>query len=127
MYLMGAAIFGAAVGVFIAWRRFLLGKPGRLEGTSFQRTVQKLLVNKYYVDEIYDALVVRPIHWVSNAVLWRVVDERGIDGSVNGLAHAARAVGERVRQVQSGNTRSYATWVVLGAVAVTTLLIWLVK
>jgi len=127
MLLMGSAIFGAAVGVLIAWRRFLVGKPGFLKGTAFQKNVQKLLSNKYYVDEMYDALVVRPIHWASNAVLWRVVDERGIDGSVNGLAHAARAVGERVRQVQSGNTRSYATWVVFGAVAVTTLLIWLVK
>jgi NADH-quinone oxidoreductase subunit L len=125
--LMGVAIFGAAVGVMIAWHRFLLGKPGRLEGTATQRFVQKLLVNKYYVDEIYDALVVRPLYWLSNVVLWQVVDERGIDGSVNGLAHAARAVGDRVRQVQSGNTRSYATWVVLGAVAVTSLLIWLVK
>jgi NADH-quinone oxidoreductase subunit L len=127
MLLMGFAIFGAAVGVLIAWRRFLVGKPGFLEGTAFQKNVQKLLSNKYYVDEIYDALVVRPIHWASNIVLWQVVDERGIDGSVNGLAHAARAVGERVRQVQSGNTRSYATWVVFGAVAVTTLLIWWVK
>jgi NADH-quinone oxidoreductase subunit L len=127
MLLMGAAIFGAAVGVLIAWRRFLVGRPGFLEGTAFQRNVQKLLANKYYVDELYDAVVVRPIHWMSNIVLWRVVDERGIDGSVNGLAHAARAVGERVRQVQSGNTRSYATWVVFGAVAVTTLLIWWVK
>ncbi|MBI1750653.1 MAG: NADH-quinone oxidoreductase subunit L [Acidobacteria bacterium] len=127
MLLMGAAIFGAALGALVAWRRFMLGKPGRLEGTAFQKNVQKLLTNKYYVDEIYDALVVRPLYWLSNTVFWRSVDERGIDGSVNGLAHAARAAGERVRQVQSGNTRSYATWVVLGAVAVTTLLIWWVK
>ena len=115
------------MGALVAWRRFLLGKPSRWEGTALQRMVGPLVQNKYYVDEIYDALVVRPIYWLSNIVLWRVVDERGIDGSVNGLAHAARAVGDRVRQVQSGNTRSYATWVVLGAVAVTTLLIWLVK
>jgi NADH-quinone oxidoreductase subunit L len=127
MLLMGAAIFGAAIGAFIAWRRFISGKPSRLEGTALQKNVHKLLTNKYYVDEMYDALLVRPLYWLSNTVLWRAVDDRGIDGSVNGLAHAARAVGERVRQVQSGNTRSYATWVVFGAVAVTTLLIWLVK
>ncbi len=127
MLLMGAAIFGAAIGVLVAWRRFMLGKPSRWEGTAVQRVFGTLVLNKYYVDEIYDALVVRPIHWVSNAVLWQVVDERGIDGSVNSLANFARAVGERVRQAQSGNTRSYATWVVLGAVAVTSLLIWLVK
>jgi NADH-quinone oxidoreductase subunit L len=127
MLLMGAAIFGAGMGVLVAWRRFLLGRPSRWEGTAVQRLVGPLVQNKYYVDEIYDTLVVRPIHWLSDVVLWRLVDERGIDGSVNGLAHTVRAMGDRVRQMQSGNTRSYATWVVFGAVAVTSLLIWLVK
>jgi NADH-quinone oxidoreductase subunit L len=125
--LMGGAIFGAAVGVLVAWRRFLLGRPSRLEGTAIRKTFETLLANKYYVDEIYDTLVVRPIHWLSNTVFWHAVDERAIDGSVNGLADAARGVGERARLAQSGNTRSYATWVVLGAVAVTSILIWLVR
>ncbi len=125
--LMGGAIFGAAMGAFVAWRRFMLGRPSRFEGTAIQKGASTLLTNKYYVDEIYDVLVMRPIQWLSNAVLWHAVDERVIDGSVNGLADAARGVGERARLAQSGNTRSYATWVVLGAVAVTSILIWLVK
>jgi len=68
---------------------------------------------------------VRPLNWISTKVLWQTVDERGIDGSVNGLAHVARRVGEEVRLLQSGNTRSYAAWVVLGAVAFTSLLLWM--
>ncbi|HEV8383829.1 MAG TPA: NADH-quinone oxidoreductase subunit L [Candidatus Acidoferrales bacterium] len=127
LVLMGGAIFGAAVGVLVAWRRFLVGKPSRFEGTALQKNLSTLLQSKYYVDELYDALVVRPIQWLSNTVFWHAVDERAIDGTVNGLAGAAREVGERARLAQSGNTRSYATWVVLGAVAVTSILIWLVK
>jgi len=124
LLLMGGAVFGAAVGVLVAWRRFLLDKPLWLEGTALQKRIHTLLLNKYYVDEIYDALVVRPIHWLSDRVFWQVVDVRAVDGAANGLAHAARDFGSRLRQMQSGNVRSYAAWVVLGAAVFTTLLIW---
>jgi NADH-quinone oxidoreductase subunit L len=127
LLLTGGAILGAAVGVFVAYRRFLAGRPSLFEGTAIQRTMQTLLTNKYYVDEFYDALVVQPMKWLSTRVLWQVLDVRGIDGSVNGLAHAARVAGERARLLQSGNVRSYAAWVVLGAVVFTTFLIWLVQ
>jgi NADH-quinone oxidoreductase subunit L len=127
LLLMGGAIFGAALGVVVAWRRFLLGRPGWLEGTALRNAAQRFLANKYYVDEIYDAVVVWPIHWLSNTVFWQALDVRVVDGAANGLADAARAAGRRLRQIQSGNTRSYAAWVVIGAVALTTFLIWWVK
>jgi NADH-quinone oxidoreductase subunit L len=82
-----------------------------------------LLLNKYYVDEIYLALIVRPLLWVSTNVLWHTVDEKVIDGAVNGVASSARGIGGEVRQIQSGNPRSYATWVVIGAVGVTVLVL----
>jgi NADH-quinone oxidoreductase subunit L len=81
-----------------------------------------LLLNKYYVDEIYAALIVRPLLWISTNVLWHGVDEGVIDGVVNGTATAARGSGSEVRKIQSGNTRSYAAWVILGAVGFTALL-----
>jgi NADH-quinone oxidoreductase subunit L len=124
-WLMGMAVFGAAAGVFIAYRRFLVGTRARLADTPLGRAVGTLLGNKYYVDEFYNAVVVQPIKWISTRVLWQVVDERGIDGTVNGLAHAAGAAGERARRLQSGNARSYAAWVVVGAFVFTTFLIWL--
>jgi hypothetical protein len=58
-------------------------------------------------------------------VLWRVVDVAGIDGAVNGVAQLARSLGQELRQVQSGNGRTYASWLVMGAVAITVLFIWL--
>ena len=109
----------------MAWQLYLRRPetPARLAESL--RGAYTLLRNKYYVDELYDRVFVRPINWISTRVLWQVVDERGIDGSVNGLAQVAHRFGEEVRLVQSGNTRSYATWVVLGAVALTSLLLWM--
>jgi NADH-quinone oxidoreductase subunit L len=76
-----------------------------------------LVYNKYFVDEIYDAAVVNPLITGSTTVLWHVVDQGGIDGIVNGVGTEAKSVGGVLRLLQSGNIRSYATWVVLGAVA----------
>ena len=77
------------------------------------------------MDEIYAALIVRPLLWISTNVLWHVVDEGVIDGVVNGSAHVAREAGGKLRELQSGNARSYATWVVIGAVGFTVLLVGL--
>jgi NADH-quinone oxidoreductase subunit L len=82
-----------------------------------------VLLNKYYVDEIYAAVFVRPLLWISTNILWHVVDAGVIDGIVNGSASWAQKSGGQVRKMQSGNTRSYATWIVVGAVGFTVLLL----
>ena len=64
------------------------------------------------------AAIVSPLLWLSRNVLWKVVDTGGIDGTVNGIASGATAAGDTVRHTQSGNTRSYAVWVVVGAILV---------
>jgi len=87
------------------------------------RGLYLLLLNKYYVDEVYAALIVRPLLWISTNVLWHGVDEGVIDGVVNGSARVARATGGQLRELQSGNTRSYASWILIGAVGFTVLLI----
>ena len=68
------------------------------------------------VDEVYDATVVRPTIRGSRAVLWRGVDTAIIDGIVNGTGSRARDLGNLLRRIQSGNIRSYATWVLFGCV-----------
>ncbi len=114
----------ALAGFLVAWWFYIRRKetPDRL-AKSFSGPYT-LLLNKYYVDEIYDAIIVKPLVWISTRVLWSAVDERAIDGSVNGLADGAQAVGDHVRRVQSGNTRSYATWVVAGAILIIAVLFW---
>lgn len=76
-----------------------------------------LIYNKYYVDELYDATIVQPTIHGSTSVLWHAVDQGVIDGAVNGVGQNARGIGSLLRHLQSGNIRSYATWVVLGSVA----------
>jgi len=113
------AVAAATAGLLVAWRMYAKNvKRGTSEG------VHKLLYNKYYVDELYAGAVVRPLVWLSRNVLWKVVDAGMIDGAVNGLADGAAAVGDTVRHTQSGNTRSYAVWVVVGAIVVIGIVFW---
>ncbi len=81
--------------------------------------VYNLVANKYYVDEIYAALIVKPLKSVSRLVLWHGVDEALIDVSlVNGLGRIVRGWGSLLRQLQSGSIRNYATWILAGSLLV---------
>ena len=82
------------------------------------------LLNKYYVDELYAAVIIRPLVWISDNVLWRAVDAGGIDGAVNGAASGTTAIGDRLRRAHSGNARSYAVWVVIGAILILAVIFW---
>jgi NADH-quinone oxidoreductase subunit L len=113
------AMAAATVGLVVAWRMYAKNvKQGKSEG------LHKLLYNKYYVDELYHAVVVGPLLWISRNVLWKVVDVGLIDGTVNGIATGTTAAGDTVRQQQSGNTRSYAVWVLVGAIILFAIIFW---
>jgi len=73
----------------------------------------RVLENKWYVDEIYDALIVRPVVQGSKA-LWRFVDVRIIDGAVNGVAYLLRGLGWAGARLQTGQINAYAFAVVIG-------------
>jgi NADH-quinone oxidoreductase subunit L len=78
--------------------------------------IYTLLANKYYVDELYAAVIVKPLTLISRTVLWRGVDEGLIDtGLVNGLGRVAQALGEVARRWQSGSIRNSATWILAGS------------
>jgi len=79
----------------------------------------KLLWKKWYVDEIYDTLIVRPVMWVSRVVLWKVVDEKIVDGAgVNGTAAVSRALGWLGSRLQTGELGFYVVLFVVGVVLV---------
>jgi NADH-quinone oxidoreductase subunit L len=86
--------------------------------------LHEVLYKKYYVDELYHAVVVGPLVWLSRNVLWKVIDVGMIDGTVNGIAQGTSAVGDTVRHTQSGNARSYAVWVLIGAIVVFIIIFW---
>jgi NADH-quinone oxidoreductase subunit L len=96
---------------------FYVARPGLADRlTEKLGWLYKLVYNKYFVDEIYDATVVRPLVEKSSSVLWRGVDAGLIDAAVNGVGSYARGAGSVLRLLQSGNIRSYAGWVVWGSV-----------
>lgn len=82
------------------------------------------LSNKYYVDEFYGAAIIRPIVAVSTHFLWRTIDAGVIDGTINESASAAGDVSNQFRRMQSGNIRSYAGWVAIGAAAVIAFMVY---
>ena len=123
--LTGVPVIVGVLGLLLAWWFYIKSPetPKRLAQRA--RGLHALLLNKYYVDEIYAALIVRPLLWISTHVLWHAVDEGVIDAAVNGAASAARGSGGQVRKLQSGNARSYAAWIIIGAVGFTVLLLGL--
>jgi NADH-quinone oxidoreductase subunit L len=123
--LTGWPVILALVGLLLAWWFYIKSPETPKKLADSLRAPYTVLRQKYYVDEIYNAAIIRPLLWISTNVLWHVVDETVIDGTVNGVARVARESGSELREIQSGNARSYATWVVIGAVGVTVLMIGL--
>ena len=107
---------GAAVAYLLYLRRPEL--PQRIADSA--AGLYRLLRDKYYVDEVYDALIVRPTVRFSDRVLYRVVDVGLIDGAgVNGAAHAVRTLADRfLKHTQSGLAQSYIFLMIVGTVAV---------
>ena len=105
-------------GIAIAYI-FYVAAPGLADSVANSAgSLYRLIYNKYFVDEAYNAAVVQPVVNGSRAVLWKGIDAGLIDGAVNGIGARARGIGGILKLLQSGNIRSYAAWVVLGSVVV---------
>ena len=118
-YLLMAVSLGVALsGIFLARYWYLKRNdiPASLS-TAFPRGYT-LLMRKYYVDEIYGAVIVRPVARGSEKLLWRIVDVGIIDWSVNAIARITGVISRTMRLVQTGVTQSYAFIFVLGVVAI---------
>ena len=86
--------------------------------------LHRVLSNKYYVDEIYDAAIVQPVRIVSEEGLWKRLDARVIDGAVNGVAETVGGLGELLRRLQTGSVRAYAASVFVGVVCILGYYLW---
>ncbi len=105
-------------GIALAYLMYI-ARPGMADSLAGGlKGLYSLVYNKYFVDEIYDAAVVKPVVGGSRVVLWKGMDVGFIDGMVNGVGALARRTGAVLRLLQSGNIRSYATWVLFGSVVV---------
>ncbi|MEQ1760436.1 MAG: NADH-quinone oxidoreductase subunit L [Vicinamibacterales bacterium] len=124
MTLMGVSSVIALVGIGIAgfiWisRRQIADSMAR----SFPG-VHRLLLNKYYVDEVYDATIVQPVRIVSEEGLWRGFDVRIVDGAVNGVGSLVDGGAWLLRRLQTGSVRAYASSVFLGVVLILGYYLW---
>ncbi len=93
--------------------------PDRLAATL--RAPYRWLWNKYYVDELYDAVIIQPYVRLSR-YFWQTIDSGLIDGAVNGVGDLVRVVGGRTRRLQTGNVQAYALAMLIGALVVVGLL-----
>jgi len=113
----------AAAGIVVATQFYML-RPHLPDQCAhrFPR-LYRVLVNKYYVDEFYAAVVVKPIR-TGALFLWRQIDEPVIDGSVNGIGDLVRLTGLVLRRIQSGYVMGYVVSFLAGVVAILGVLSW---
>jgi NADH-quinone oxidoreductase subunit L len=123
--LMGVSVAVALLGWWLAYllyhkRQDLPQKIADSLGSFYQA-----VAHKYYIDELYAALFVKPLVDGSTRILWQGVDRHIIDAAVNDAGDGAREVSDEVRHMQSGNIRSYAGWIAAGSAVVIAFMIWM--
>ncbi len=115
--LLGVAVAIGVVGLWIGYRA-TLGRPILPARSAPPETgFARVLYRKYYIDEIYDAVFVRPLVWLSDRVLWRVVDQGLVDGLlVGGGVVGSRWLGRLGSRLQSGQVGLYVLLFLVGAI-----------
>jgi NADH-quinone oxidoreductase subunit L len=114
----------AVGGIGIALFFFLLNRGAADRVAASAHGLRTLLLNKYYVDELYDATIVQPIHLVAEEGLWKRIDAGLSDGAVNGVGGTVGGVSELLRRMQTGSVRTYAASLLFGVVLILGYYLW---
>ena len=118
------SVLVALAGLGVAYL-FYYRKPGSAAALARRApALYKLVDHKFYVDELYDMVLVTPLLAFSRLILGLLVDQGLISGFGAGTAAGTRGLGSLTRRIQSGNIRSYAGWLALGAAAVVAVMIF---
>ncbi len=114
--LMIISVIGAASSIFFA--KYVYTQKPNIAVRASKRfdKVYNLLWNKYFVDETYDATVVNPILKGSDSFLWKIADNKIIDGLVNATASIVDLISQRIRKIQTGVAQFYAVVMMVGIV-----------
>src|SRR6201998_4460646 len=118
LLLAGVSVLAALLGLFLAWLLYQRRRDLPDKIAAALSGLYTAVRDKYYVDEGYDAAFVQPLIKGSTSILWHGMDSGAIDATANESAEGAEHVSDALRRMQSGNVRSYAGWVTLGAAAV---------
>ncbi|MCB1176077.1 MAG: NADH-quinone oxidoreductase subunit L [Leptospiraceae bacterium] len=114
--LMVLSVCVAGLGIFLSYNFYIKKGTVPPKDEEFEG-MAKVLYNKYYVDEIYDAGVIQPLVNISEA-LSEDVDKKIIDGSVVGIGKLFMSISSLIRKVQTGIVGDYALYIVIGAIAI---------
>ena len=116
LFLVGAAVLVGVVGLVLGYRMTLGRRTPVAREAPADTGLARVLNRKYFVDEIYEAAVVRPTLWLSRTVLWKGVDQGLIDGAaVNGSARVSRGLGWVGSRLQTGQVGVYVVLFLVGA------------
>ncbi|MEE9276140.1 MAG: NADH-quinone oxidoreductase subunit L, partial [bacterium] len=115
--MMAVSLVIAILGVYLAYVFYIRHRGAAAEQAQHWPGLYRLVLNKYYVDEIYDFLIVQPVKRVS-IMLWRAFDDGVIDAAVNGAAGLIGSAGGALRRLQTGYVKSYAVSMLVGALAI---------
>ena len=122
--LMAVSSLVAFAGIGLATFLWLKRKDIPAQMATQFSGVHQLLLNKYYVDEVYDATIVQPIKVVSQEGLWRGFDVKIVDGAVNGAGYFVSGVSIILRLLQNGSVKTYAAAIFAGAVTILAYYFW---
>ena len=122
--LMGVSSAIALAGIGIAAFIWLMRRTIAEAMARSYPGLHRLLLNKYYVDEIYDAAIVQPIRIGSQEALWRRFDVQVIDAAVNGTGALVAGCAGLLRRLQTGSVRSYAGSMFVGVVVILGYYLW---
>ncbi|MGA8152008.1 MAG: NADH-quinone oxidoreductase subunit L [Terriglobales bacterium] len=123
--LTSVSIVAAFAGLGLAWLLYLRRPQLPEEIAQALGGFYEAVLHKYYVDEFYAVLFVKPLVDGSTKLLWHGIDRDVIDATLDNSADGARTVSDVTRHMQSGNIRSYAAWVAAGAALVIAYMVWM--
>ena len=121
----GISVAAALLGLGLAWTLYYRNPQLPQRIATDLDGLYDAVVHKYYIDELYGEVFVKPLLDGSTRILWQGVDQNLIDGTVNNSADAARHVSDQARHMQSGNLRSYAGWIAAGSAVIIAFMIWM--
>ena len=122
--LMASSTGAALAGLALAYLFYAVNPELPEKLSTKAHAMYSIMVNKYYVDEVYDAVIVWPVVRASREFLWKFVDVFMIDGAVNGVGQLVRGSAGGLRRMQTGYVRTYAGWILLGGVLV---VVWFLR
>ena len=97
-------------GILVA---FLVYRKGRISEKWEQNPIYKLLINQYYIPQLYDWLIAKP-YAILSELFWKKIDLKIVDATVDGIAKIFYKTGEKTRGMQSGNLSTNLRWMVFG-------------